>query len=183
MIKKMTEIEALKEIDRILSNLQEEEISRIFEWISSKYKINLQKIGSPVISDRPLENNSPLSVKEFITLKKPENFYERIACLAYYLEKYKGIENFKTADITKINQEARLDRLPNPALYVSDATISYGYLSSIGGGKKALSIRGEVLVNALPDRDKVINALLEHPFKRKIKKSIKRFSESSINNQ
>jgi hypothetical protein len=180
MSEKVTELEALLGIDKLLSNLEAEEVNRIFDWISSKYKISSKKLGnivssSDVQSKKQLSDDlSTISIKEFIALKKPENYYERIACLAYYLEKNKGAENFKTSDITKINQEARLDKLPNPALYVSDATVSYGYLSSIGGGKKALSIRGEALVNALPDRDRVNDALSERPFKRRTKKSIKK---------
>ncbi len=180
MTKKITELEALQSIDRLLSDLSQDEITRIFDWISSKYKTNNLKLGNIVPTDYAIskghlaDNLLTQSVKEFIALKKPENYYERIACLAYYLEKNKGTESFKTADITKINQEARLDKLPNPALYVSDATVSYGYLSSIGGGKKALSIRGEALVNALPDRDRVIEVLNEHTFKKRSKKSIKK---------
>lgn len=177
MAKKVSEHDVLKIVDLQLEQLSTEERQRIFDWISMKYKISPQAApsatpGSGVIL--PLASLPNGTVKDFISLKKPDGYYERIACLAYYLERHESKDGLKTADIAQANTDAKQSKLPNSTLYVNNATKMYGFLISIGKGKKALSARGEAVVNALPDRAKVQTALAEHPLKRKNSKKKKK---------
>src|SRR5689334_19703132 len=103
MAKKVTEHDVLKIVDMQLEQLSAEERQRVFDWISMKYKI-----GPPVaLSSTPGSGTilPPASlpangtVKDFISLKKPDGYYERIACLAYYLERHENKDGLKTADI------------------------------------------------------------------------------------
>ena|SRR6218665_2800141 len=174
MATKLSEIEALKVVDESLGHLSSEERQRIFSFISSKYSltsINTQNAsqsssngqafnsgaGQPIVSD----------VKQFLASKKPNGFYEQIACLGYFIEKVQGQESFDTKTITAANTAARATKIPNPSLYLSDVVSKYGYLTAIGGGKKAMTARGEALVEALPDREAVKTALENNPAKKK----------------
>lgn len=180
MANRINEIEALLQIDKLFSELSEDEQLRIFEWLIAKYKFSNKKKGTQQPFHSNLNHSSDsvekevISIKEFIAQKKPSNFYERIACIAYFLEKINGLESFKTADITKANLEARLNKIPNPALYVADSVKSYGFLTAVGSARKAISLRGEALVEALPDREKVTEVMKEYSHKRKNKKSQKK---------
>jgi hypothetical protein len=103
-----------------------------------------------------------LTPKLFMAQKKPENDYERIACLAFYLTNDRGTPHFKTADLTKLNTEAAARPFSNPTVAVMHATGRYHYLTSAGGGKKQITSFGEEIVQALPDRTKVKQLLSEH---------------------
>jgi hypothetical protein len=120
----------------------------------------------------PALNN--MSPKQFMASKKAGTQYERVACLAYYLTHMREISEFKTAQITKLNTEAALSKLSNPAAAVDHATSTYGFLSAAGGGKKQISVRGEALVEALPDRQAVKLALEEHKLRPRKKRSAKK---------
>jgi hypothetical protein len=169
-----TELEILKELDEKFTTLDQDAQQRAIDWIIAKYKLTDKKEGGSKQqndSSNPT-NKTGVSLKEFLFLKKPIGHYERIACIAFYLEKNKGLEGCKTIDITNANSEARQPKIPNPALYVNHTANTYGYLISIGKGKKGISARGEALVEALPDREKVEAALKDHPIKKKtVKKS------------
>ena len=182
MAKKVTEHDALKGVDLLLEQLSDEEKQRVFDWIVLKHKV---AVASPTGSStgRGTSTNPPgntaipadIKIKEFIALKKPEGFYERIACLAYYLEKYENKEGIKTIDITQANTDAKQTKLPDSSVYVNNAAKKeYGLLISIGKGKKSLSAKGEALVDALPDREKVGIVLQEHSSKKKTSKKRKK---------
>jgi hypothetical protein len=104
-----------------------------------------------------------LTPKQFLAAKRPETNYERMACLAYYLTRMRNTSQFKTRELSELNTEAAQPRLSNAAVFVTDATSKYQYLSAAGGGKKQITARGEALVDALPDREAVQRALDEHP--------------------
>jgi len=95
------------------------------------------------------------TIKQFIAAKRPENVYQRVACLAYYLAHTSAMPRFKTKDITQANTDAAVGKFSNASSFVNDATNKYGYLSAAGGGTKQISAFGEQVVEALPDRDKV----------------------------
>lgn len=169
-------VDGLKQIQDTLDQVAEEERQRIFTWLQSKYKFN--EIQPDVEDSRKKKIIDPSgasdeSLKDFIARKKPNSFYERIACIAYYLEKNKGFDGIKTVDITKANTEARLNKFPDPSKYVEHATSTYGYLTSIGKGKKGISHRGEAVVEALPDREAVKSAHDENLFKKKVNRDKK----------
>jgi hypothetical protein len=102
-----------------------------------------------------------LTPKQFMAQKKPGNNYERVACLAYYLTNYRDTSHFKTADINKLNTDSA-HHFTNAALFVEHATNTYHYLSAAGGGKKQITVLGEAVVEALPDRDSVKTAIAEY---------------------
>jgi hypothetical protein len=106
--------------------------------------------------------------------KKPQKGIERIASLAYYLTKYKETPQFKTVDLTKLNRDAAQPPFGNAAQAVDNATKISQYLSPAGGGKKQITPRGEAVVDALPDPEKVRAALKEFPLVKGKKKSKKK---------
>jgi hypothetical protein len=109
------------------------------------------------------------SPKNFMTSKRPATDMERIACLAYFLTHYRKVPSYKTKELTELNIEAAQQKMSNPSATARNA-VNEGYLSLLGGGRKQITARGEALVDALPDRDKVKAALAAHP----IRKSRKR---------
>lgn len=113
-----------------------------------------------------------ISPKVFMVNKKPATDIERIACLAYYLAHNRNTSEFKTEELTELNREAQQVRLSNPSAAARNA-VSSGYLSPAGGGRKQITTTGESLVEALPDRDKVKEALenSHRPQSRRAKKN------------
>lgn len=183
MSNKISVHDALKGVDELLEPLTDEERGQIFTWIGIKYKLaNLgvqtnSPPGGATKKEQQIEEEIPsnISIKDFIAKKKPDGYYERIACLAYYLEKFEGKDKFKTADITKANDEARLGKFPHSTMYINNAVHAYGFLNASTGGTKVLSARGEAVAEALPSRESVEQALQDHPVKKKAaKKSTKK---------
>lgn len=128
-------------------------------------------IGSPVTQD-----GRGQTIKQFIAAKRPDTQYERVACLAYYLTHVEGTPEFKTLAITKANTAAAQPKLSNPSQIVSDTTKTYGYLSAAGKGAKQISVLGEAVVDALPDREAVKAAIASNRPRRKTKRSTKKKS-------
>ena len=93
-----------------------------------------------------------LTPKEFLLQKKPNTNVGRVACLAYYLEHYRDIQQFKPIDINKLNTEAAQTKLSNASYAVRDA-VNAGYLAAATKGMKQLSAEGGQYVEALPDRN------------------------------
>jgi len=146
------------------------------QWAVSKYggegRVNLAGQPPPSAAT-PHGQISPTNlgdIRSFVTGKNPKNFYQRVACIAYHLEKGEGHTELKTADISAANDAGRLGKLSNAASFVRDAITKYGYLASVGHGKVGLSPRGEALVNALPDQERVKEALAAMPIRKKIKR-------------
>jgi hypothetical protein len=167
--KSITEIDAMKAIDEAMTPLDEETRQRVMSWAESKFGDQTQRqFGSSALPvQHPVhhgENQTAKDIKTFLAQKQPSSFYERVACLAYYLEKVEGKSDVKTKDITLGNTNARLSKMSNPALFVKHATNTYGFLTSLARGKFGVSTRGEALVGALPDREAVKAALAQHPF-------------------
>jgi hypothetical protein len=94
-----------------------------------------------------------ITPKEFMRQKQPLTSVERVACLAYYLTHYRGIDHFRTLDISKLNTEAAQVKFSNAAMAVNDA-VKTGYLVPAIKGSRQISSQGEQFVEALPDREK-----------------------------
>jgi len=73
---------------------------------------------------------------------------------------------FKTSDITKLSRDAGV-HLTNPSQAVKHATNTYRYLMMAGGGKKQIANLGEAVVEALPNREAVKQAIAENKPKRR----------------
>jgi hypothetical protein len=158
-----SEVDAMRDVDGALNKLGSDIDAqrRIIQWIMSKYGSNAQPIESnQTHSSAPQPSvKRPADIKNFMIQKRPLNNYERVACLTYYLEKFKDMPDVGAKDIVDANTEARLQRMSNPAVFIKHATHTYGYLNSISKGRLVLSSKGEAVVEALPDRDEVGKAL------------------------
>ncbi|MBW5420626.1 hypothetical protein GKQ77_03450 [Streptomyces sp. BG9H] len=118
--------------------------------------------GTGVTAVIASEGGAP-SPREFVSRKRPASNVERVACLAYYLDRYRSTPHFRTPDIVDLNTEAAGPKFGNPSRDMDNADRGSGFLVTAGKGTKQLSVRGEALVEALPDKDAVRAALREHP--------------------
>lgn len=171
----VTELEAMQAVDDALGGLEADARKRVLAWAFAKHG---QQPGGTTDIDKALnltQSEGQLGhIKDFVARKRPTTLYERVACLVYYLEKTTGIMSFNAKDIVQANTDARQGKIDKPTGIINDATRQYGFLSPAGRGKKALAARGEALVDALPDREKVKEALKKHrPRGRKTKKAKK----------
>lgn len=106
------------------------------------------------------------SPKHFMATKKPSSEIERLTCLAYYLYKYRNKPAFKTQDLNKLNREAAQPDFSNATVFARNA-VQAEYLSKAGGGSKQITIFGEEIVEALPDREKVKKIIEGHRSRRR----------------
>jgi len=166
-----SEVDAMRDVDSALSKLANDSDAqrRIIQWLASKYGTNVPLTDGRRIDSafRTIAAETPQDLKSFMAQKRPMNNYERVACLAYYLEKFKEMSDVGAKEIIEANTEARLPKMSNATVFIKHATHTYGYLNSIGQRRLALSSRGEAVVEALPDRSKVDEALESFPFGRK----------------
>ena len=114
----------------------------------------------------PTNSSTP---KAFMSSKRPATDMERVTCLGYFLTHYRETNAFKTRELTKLNTEAAGPKLSN-FLATARNAVSHGYLAVAGSGRKQITERGEAVVSALPDRDKVLAALKEHRVRKPRKK-------------
>jgi hypothetical protein len=124
------------------------------------------KPGQDAIGLDPSDTNTP---KAFMVARRPTTDIERVTCLAYFLTHARNVTAFKTKELTDLNMEAAQPRLSNPSATARNA-VGYGFLAPAGGGRKQITPRGEALVKALPDREKVKAALDEHRIRKKPRK-------------
>ncbi len=120
---------------------------------------------------KPSPENAP-SPEEFVFSKNTKRDTARIAVLAYYLTVYRNQDTFKTADLEALNQEARGQRFGNIAKSVNNAAQRNGLLAMTGSGFKAITPLGKLIVEALPNDEKVKDILGEYKprVKRKLRK-------------
>jgi hypothetical protein len=168
------EVVAMDAALKALSDLESAEQKRVLAWLVEK--LNLSGFA-PLGSQSP-QTSTQLgtqqaagtagmpSAKQFMAQKKPKTDAERITCLAYYLTHYRKIEKFKTKELTDLNKEAAGAPFSNAAVAVSNAARD-SYFAPAGGGLKQITTRGEAVVEALPDREKVKAALEELPARRR----------------
>jgi hypothetical protein len=107
---------------------------------------------------RAFSNDTSMTPKEFLIEKQPRTDVERIACLAFYLTRYRDTPHFKTLDISKLNTEAAQPKFSNAANATNNA-VKRGYLVHSVKGQKQLSAGGELFVRALPDREAARSAM------------------------
>jgi len=177
------ETKAMDSAYKALVSLKPDEQRRVLAWLPQK--LNLSPTEQPPIGEGTSMQVSTTSVshtlklkgepgsrehaKAFMNQKKPVDFQERVACLAYYLTHYMNTPTFKTRDITGVNGLAGQPNLSNPAVFVSNS-VRAQYLSSAGKGRQQITARGEALVEALPDREKVKEAIEDHKLSGRRKK-------------
>ena len=124
-----------------------------FEDSYPKVAGNVDSRVSANVSREPQFSSSKETPKEFLLRKRPNTNIERVACLAYYLDHYRGIRQFKAIDINKLNTEAAQTKLSNPSHVIRDAVRSGYLVAAATKDMKQLSADGEKYVEALPDRN------------------------------
>lgn len=127
--------------------------------------VSTTKVSTPVVTEPTTVVDTPPSPREFMAEKRPQSAVERVACLAFYLRHYRATETFRTRDVTELNTEAAGPRLTPDD--VGNADRNSGFIVAAGPRSKQITIRGEALVLALPDREAVKQGLAEHPHRRK----------------
>jgi hypothetical protein len=110
------------------------------------------QVMSPRSSGFQFSEEDAPSVKQFLHDKNPQTDVERVACLAYYLARYRATPHVKTKDVTELNRESAHRPFSNTAFAVDNATKT-GYLVPSIKGSKQISAYGERFVEALPDRE------------------------------
>jgi hypothetical protein len=155
----LSEVDAMKIVDETLGALGEEERKRVLAWARSKFQAAADdgEDDSQIVRKAAKTQGSAAvgSIKDFVELKQPASLYERVACLAYYLEKVESVTEFKSIDIEKANTAARQGKIDDVTMVLADATRKHGFFVPAGKGRKSLASRGEKLVEALPDREAV----------------------------
>lgn len=180
--KGITETQAMQRALEALEPLPKEDLPRVFSWLGSKLDMPALASASNTLSDKQLSTHAGtlsgselptgqnISLKAFLSQKKPKTDVERVACLAYYYTHHKGTPHYKTPDITSLNKEAAWPAFANTADAVAHATKQNKFLAAAGKGAKQITPRGEAFVEALPDREKAKQALAEYSLGSKHKK-------------
>jgi hypothetical protein len=154
-------------VDRKISESQAQKILRVVMGVGAD-------VSEPDDErERRSAQTETTTPKKFMTDKRPRTDAERVTCLAYYLSHFRETPQFKTAEITATNVDAAQKPLSNPTVAVNDAANKYNFLAPAGSGRKQITARGEAVVEALPDREKVKAALEDHPMRKARKKNKK----------
>jgi hypothetical protein len=119
------------------------------------------------------DRDTHVSPQKFIDEKSPESKMEEVACLAFYLTRYRDQRKWKPADIESLNEEAGGHAFEMVSRDVSNAKQA-GVVTPSGGLWQITRV-GEKLVDALPDRDKVkaVRKSARKPAKRSARKPSK----------
>jgi hypothetical protein len=179
------ETEAMNKIALELEQLPQESQQRIVQWLIS---IVTPPNQTPSTSDYPRQDISELNVvkptypkgehiKEFFHTKKPKNNYQKLAVLGYYLEFMKGKDDFNTQDL-KIAWRQTREALPNSQVFsnsINHTVYTYNYLvSSTKRGFYRIGIRGQNLVEGLPNQSKTLAGAVRRKRKKKTSRKPKK---------
>ena len=175
------EVGAMQKSLGALAGLEPDEQRRVLAWLANKLSLGdatslfagtgvKPAVAASMVVRDPGGNPTP---KAFFVERRPVTDVERVTCLAYYLTHFKNTPQFKTKELSELNKEAAQPKFSNTAVAVRNATNQNQFLSQAGGGKKQITARGEAMVEALPDQEKVKAALDAIPLRgyRKSKKS------------
>ena len=175
-----SEVKAMDDALSAVAGLEVDEQRRVVLWLIDKLKLSdsvslnagtLQvppapRLNAGVGGSEHKPTGTP-TAKLFMAQKKPKTDAQRVTCLAYYLTHFKDTSQFKTKELTDLNRkEAAGTPFSNPTVAIDNAKRDQ-LLSPAGSGKKQITVRGEALVEALPDGEKVAAALAEHPVRRR----------------
>ena len=80
-----------------------------------------EKLETPKLAETLKEE----SLIEFLKKKGLKTHTDRVVGMAYYLDKYKGVDPFNVKDIEEIYEEARIQ----PPKNLSDIAVSYTHLT------------------------------------------------------
>ena len=181
------DLEILTQILSAFRKLSPEDRPRMLQTVTTFLGMNSSPSSIPSIfqtqaASRAVEGafseDRSISPKQFMLEKQPKTDVEKVACLAYYLTHYRGIQHFKTLDISQLNTEAAQVKFTNAGFAVDNATKS-NYLATSIKGSKQISALGEQFVLALPDRDKARQIMVNFRPRRKTRRANSREEEES----
>lgn len=92
-----------------------------------------------------------VSPEAFLEQKRPQNDVQRIVCLGYYLTFQRNQAEFKTKDLSALNNEANQPKIGNATQAAKNAYKTH-LLVQAGQGQRKLSSYGRKYVEALPDQ-------------------------------
>ena len=151
----MDDLEAVRKIVEILSELEKEDQSRVVRW--SLEKLNLDQA---LISKKPVEaagggardtdeGKRQMDIKTFILSKNPSSDNQFAATVAYYYAFEAPADEKKNSvngtDLIEACRKGGRPRLGDPAKTLANAT-SMGYLDKVDRGFYKLNTVGENLV-------------------------------------
>lgn len=157
---------AIASITKALGSLEETRKVAVLTYI-------LQRLGGSVSSNtlQAEEVNRSAdtegNIKSFLKAKNPQNPYQQVAVLAYFLKKRRDEESVNKKLIEAANDEAGGRTIDNITSVLNDAKKQYQYFGSGPGGKKKLLVFGEDVVDALPNQEKVKELASKQPKKRR----------------
>lgn len=174
------EIQALSDVLTALGELDDEkEKAWVLETAANRLRVEIGlnlKTGSSgsVVAPRRSDGlDSRATPKDFMREKNPKNDVQRVACLAFYLTKFRETAQFKARDLAALNTEAAGPKINMPRA-VNNAQLQNAYLAVAGSGNKQITALGEDIVNALPSQEAVKAAQDETRPKRRRKKAGKK---------
>lgn len=149
------ELEAIKSIVETINGIDEDRRMHVIKYVVGALKIQDVKSSKDLLDEESL-NFEEMTISEFIQAKKPQNNYQLIAVLGYYLEKIKKVKEFGAKEIREANSEARLPPISNITRDIQNTQRQYNFIipSSNDKNKKTLSTAGINVVEALPDHEK-----------------------------
>ncbi|HEX5481861.1 MAG TPA: hypothetical protein VFZ08_04470 [Terriglobia bacterium] len=155
----------LNEVITAFQKVNPDDRERLLQTVATFFGVGAHSPSGPVayhpqvaqgvpgpVDDVAFSEDRSMSPKEFLAQKQPQTDVEKVACLAYYLAHYRGVQHFKTIDISQLNTEAAQIKLSNAA-YAVDNAAKMGYLAPSTKGSKQISAAGERFVRELPDRE------------------------------
>ena len=179
------EINALKTILEILEPLDVSQRTFVLKTVMDR-----MQLVSPASTTQPKRENGTVAAntndnesvtpKIFLRQKQPANGVEQLTCLAYYLTHQRAQPYFKTNELTELNHEAGGQRLSNPSVFARNAVSQNGFFAPAGGGRKRLTTLGELVVEALPDREKAREAIASSKKRHAKKKSRSSLKKESV---
>ena len=152
------------EVQKVISGLMKfdaDSRERIYRTVGTFFGFDDQSPGAMPGADRRTSSagdsrephfstREEISPKDFLFQKLPNTDIDRVACLAYYLARYRDTPHFTTTDINKLNTEAAQIKLSNASKTISNA-MRRGLLAMATKGAKQLTAQGEKYVEALPN--------------------------------
>jgi len=175
-----TELAAFNNIISSLSPFDKPTQTHILHSVANWLKLELAGPGVAPLQVQPpfrspagttklaFSQTEDITPKDFLLQKDPKTNVERVACLAYYLTRYRDMKHFRTLDLSKINTEAAQPKFANTTYSLTNALRS-GLIVPGPGGLRQLGALGEQFVNALPDRDAAL-AILHNRRSRRLSK-------------
>jgi hypothetical protein len=127
--------------DKLLSALESEIPTVEAANIPDKYKstlLLLRLLSKRDLPDIALDKTARVeSIVEFIREKQPSSHVDKLLVVAYYLEGFKGYQNFTIQDIQSAFTQARLSLSSNTAAFISEC-VRQGLLLELDSKKDGL---------------------------------------------